>query len=274
MLSTSFTVRSVDDAFSAALAWHLAPFRRSNGDHHAVSVDLFVDEEDEERRPPPRSLYRGGLLRYRHARLERLAEHAVWDLHATVPKGSRDYLFLHAGTVARDGRALVLPAEMDTGKSSLVVALLELGFGYLSDELGAIDPVTGRAYPFPKRISLDEDALEHFEGLRDRLVDRTEAGVSLPQRHLRPEDLGAGVAEAAPPRWVVFPGMDRSGPPRLEPVPRADAVRRMAANCFNLYRYQQRGVVLLTRVAQVVDAFELRGGTPRERAALLAERLA
>ena len=273
MLSTSYTVRSVDEAFSAALAWHLAPFRRPGGDHHAVSVDLFVDEEDEGIQPPPRSLYRGGLLRYRHPRVESLAEHAVWDLHATVPKGSRDFVFLHAGSVARDGGALVLPAAMDAGKSSLVVALLELGFGYLSDELGAIDPVTGRAYPFPKRISLDEDALEHFDGLRERLVDRTEAGVTLPQRYVRPEDLGAGVAEAASPRWIVFLGMERSGPPRLEPIPRAEAVRRMATNCFNLYRYQERGVVLLTRVAQEAEAFELRGGTPRERAALLSERL-
>ncbi len=273
MLSTSYTIRSVDEGFSAALGWHLAPFRRPYGDHHAVSVDLFVDEEDEDIQPPPRSLYRGGLLRYRHAQNERLLAHAVWDLHATVPKGSRDYLFLHAGTVARDGRALVLPAAMDAGKSSLVVALLELGFGYLSDELGAIDPVTGRAYPFPKRISLDEDALEHFGGLRERLVDRTEGRVSLPQRYVRPEDLGAGVAEAAPPSWIVFLGFERSGPPRLEPVPRADAVRRMATNCFNLYRYQDRGVVLLTRVAQEAEAFELHGGTPRERAALLAERL-
>jgi hypothetical protein len=273
MLSTPYTVRSVDEAFSAALAWHLAPFRRASGDHHAVSVELFVDEEDEDTQPQLRSLYRGGLLRYRHDRVERLLGHAVWDLHATVPKGSRDFVFLHAGSVTRDGRALVLPAAMDAGKSSLVVALLERGFGYLSDELGSIDPVTGRAYPFQKRISLDDDALGHFDGLRERLVDRTETGVALPQRYVRPEDLGAGVAEAAPPRWIVFLGMERSGPPRLEAVPRADAVRRMATNCFNLYRYQERGVVLLTRVAQEAEAFELRGGTPRERAALLEERL-
>jgi hypothetical protein len=273
MLSTPYTVRSVDEAFSAALAWHLAPFRRPGGDHHAVSVDLFVDEEDQDVRPPPRSLYRGGLLRYRHAGVERLLGHAVWDLHATVPKGSRDFVFLHAGAVVRDDRALVLPAAMDAGKSSLVVALLELGFRYLSDELGAIDPVTGRAYPFPKRISLDEEALDRLDGLRERLVDRAETAITLPQRFVRPEDVGAGVAEAAAPRWIVLLGMERTGPPRLEPVPRADAVRRMATNCFNLYRYQERGVVLLTRVAQEVDAFELQGGTPRERAALLAERL-
>jgi len=273
MLSASYTVRSVDAAFAAALAWHLAPFRRASGDQHAVFVDLFVEEEDEGLQPAPRSLYRGSLLRFKHPRLEKLVGHAVWDLHATVPKVSRDYLFLHAGSVARDGHALVMPAAMDAGKSSLVVALLELGFGYLSDELGAIDPVTGRACPFPKRISLDDDALRHFPGLGDALVDPREAGVSLPQRFLRPEDVGAAVAEAAPPRWIVFLGTERSGPPRLEPVSRADAVRRMAANCFNLYRYQERGVVLLTRVGHEAEAFELRGGTPRERAALLAERL-
>lgn len=273
MLSTSYTVRSVDDAFAAALRWHLAPFHRTGPDHHAVFVDLFVEDEDAEKEPPPLSLFRGRSLRFRHAAVERLVGHAVWDLHAAIPKAARDYLFLHAGAVTRDGHAILLPGAMDAGKSSLVVAMLELGSRYLSDELGAIDPVTGRAYPFPKRISLDEEAFQHFEGLVDSLVDQEASGVVLPQRFVRPEDVGAAVAEAAPPRWIVFLASDRSGSPRLERVSRAEATRRMAANCFNLYRYQERGVVLLARVAQASGAYELRGGTPRERAALLAERL-
>jgi hypothetical protein len=47
----------------------------------------------------------------------------------------------------------------------------------------------------------------------------------------------------------------------------------MARSSFNLFRYKDRGTVVLGRVAQGADAFYLEGGTPRERAAFLVEQL-
>jgi hypothetical protein len=273
MLSSSFTVRSVDERFATALRWHCAPFIRPTGEQHAFFVDLLKEDEDSNLPEPSLSLYEAGVLRFRHPRVERVLEHAVWSLHNAVPKRSRDFLFLHAGVVARGGEAILLPGAMEVGKSSLVVALLELGFGYLSDELGAIDPITGRLHAFPKLISLDDEALLRLDGLEDRLVDRSGSMIALPQRFIRPQDVGSAVADPAPARWIVFLGDDRAGPPRLEPISRAEAVERMAANCFNMFRYHERGVVLLSRVARSAQPFELRGGSPRERAALLDGRL-
>jgi hypothetical protein len=273
LLSCSFTVRSVDERFAAALRWHLAPFLRSAGDQLANMVDVYVEEEAPIPDDPPLSLFEGGILQFKHPRVDKLLQHAIWSLHAAVPNRSRDFVFLHAGAVVRGGDALLLPGAMDVGKSTLVVALLERGSAYLSDELGAIDPITGRLYPFPKLISLDDDALRHLDGLEGRLVDRRDTGIALPQRYVRPNDVGSQVADPTRARWIVFLSAERSGPPRLESIARAEAVERMAANCFNLFRYRERGVVLLSRIAQDVEAFELRGGTPRERAELLTERL-
>lgn len=263
----------MDASVAAALRWYLEPFGRSANDGQAIQVDVYVDEEDEEVKPAPLSLYESGMLRFRDARRERLVEHAVWRLHADVPKRSRDFVFLHAGAVASQGRALLIPGVADAGKSSLVVALLEHGFEYLSDELGAIDPITRRVYAFPKRISLDGQALRHLDGLGDRLVDREGSGMTLSQRFVRPQDVGASVADPAGPGWIVFLGSDRSGDPRLDALSRAEAAERMAANSFNLYRYRERGIVLLSHVAKEAPAFELRGGSPRERAEFLSERL-
>jgi hypothetical protein len=47
----------------------------------------------------------------------------------------------------------------------------------------------------------------------------------------------------------------------------------MAESSFNLYRYGERGVVLLSRIAAGAPAFELRGGTPADRADLISDRL-
>lgn len=272
MLSISFTVRSVDEGFARALAWHLAPFKRETPETHAFAVDMYVAERDVDVSPPMYSLFVRNELHWRGPDLDELLAHAVWDLHQLVPQTARDFLFLHAGTVARDGAALVLPARMDSGKSSLVTALLRSGWDYLSDELGSIDPVTGRIYPFPKVISLDEATLGFFPGLAEGLADRD--GTPLPERFVRPDDLGASVAAPAPARWIVFPTKDWSGEARLEEVATAQAVEKMAENCFNLYRYGERGVILLGRTAAAARAYELRGGTPTERAELLTAELA
>jgi hypothetical protein len=191
-----------------------------------------------------------------------------------VPKATRDFLDLHAGSLSRNGQGLLLPASPDIGKSTLTVALMAAGFEYLSDEIAAIDPITARVYPFPKRVRLDPEALDFFPGLAQRLEDRRGLNARLRARFVRPHDVDAGYGGPVAPAWIVFLSGEHAGPPRLEPVTRAAAVERMAENCSNLYRYGDRGVVLLSKVAQNAQAFTLSGGNPKERAELLAEKLA
>lgn len=224
----------------------------------------------------------GGRARYRYSRNGRpgfdgtlggVLNYALWDVHAFVAQWARDFLFLHAGVAARAGRALLLPATRDTGKTTLTAALVAAGFDYMSDELGPIDPLTGRVYPFPKQMSMDHSSLGFFPGLAERLEDGHELAWGLRQRYVRPEDLGGSTGAAAPVGWVVLPTTERTGPARLTPIEGAEAVRAMASNCFNLYRYRDRGVVLLARVTRAARCFRLEGGDPIERAEVLAAEL-
>jgi hypothetical protein len=273
MLSMSYTVRSADEEIAEALAWHLEPFRTPHPGPSSFPVDIYVQEEDRTETPQPISFHLASNYRFRSAHPESVLLWALWDLHASVPKRVRDFLFLHAGAVVRNDRALLLPAGMDAGKSSLVIALLEIGFDYLSDEFGALDPVTLRAYPLHKHIKLDPNGLRMLPGLEDRLNDRQGLSARLKERFVRTGDLGAGMAGPALPRWLVFPTPDWDGSPRLERIGPAHAVEEMAAACFNLHLYGDRGVVMLSRIAKDAESFRLYGGTPRERAALLAEEL-
>jgi hypothetical protein len=232
---------------------------------------MFVLDEDAEGDTPMYSYFRGDELKVKSRHLDRILAHAVWDIPASVPEKTRDFVLLHAGAVSRHGSSMLIPAEAGVGKSSLVAGLLELGFHYLSDEAGVIDPVTRHAYPFPKRLSLDVETVRLFPGLEDRLQDRsTPLSDRLEDRFVRPEDLGAEVGTPAAIRWLIFPTPERDGPPRLTPIPSSEAATRMARYSFNLYRYEARGVVLLSRVAVQAEAFELAGGSVQERAELLA----
>lgn len=270
----SFTVRSVDERFADVLRWHLEPFRTTARPPHGFMVDMLVPPNGSEDASSAYSFRIAGEERFSSHSIMELLIHALWELHSVVPKMVRDFLFLHAGAVVRHDQALLLPAMADSGKSTLVASLGQAGFGYLSDELAALDPVTTRAYPFEKRIKLPIDALRFFPGLNERLADREGLARHLRDRYVRPDDLGTTVSGPGPVRWVVFPVADWEGPPVLEPMSRAASVEAMAAACFNLYRYGDRGVTLLSRIAHQAQAYRLTGGSPSERAALLEDRLA
>ena len=240
---------------------------------HSRPADVFVDEDDLHTDPPVYSYFRGSQLVHKHTDIGQVLREAIWDLHASVPLKARDFLFLHAGVVSRLGRALLLPARMDCGKSSLTLALMRAGWDYLSDELAPIDPVTRRVYPFPKLIGLDADGLQLFPGLEERLDDRNGLSSELTERYVRPGDVESRVADPSKVAWLVFPTSDFGGPARLTPLPTAAAVEAMAKNCFNLFRYEDRGVALLAKVAKEGRAFTITGGSPTERAELITQQV-
>jgi hypothetical protein len=64
-----------------------------------------------------------------------------------------EFVFLHAGVVADDDRAIVIPGLSFTGKTMLVHALVETGALYYSDEFAVLDEA-GHVHPYPKRLSL------------------------------------------------------------------------------------------------------------------------
>jgi hypothetical protein len=265
-------VRSVDAGVADGLRWHLDPFRRPQEDPGSIDAMVYIAEEDESLPSPPLSYFRGAERLFSNREPFRVFRYAVWDIHYSASQFVRSFLALHAGAVSTGNGALLLPAPQETGKSTIVAALLAQGFDYLSDEVGALDPITGRAYPHPKLLHLDPGAIDLFPGLEARLEDGDGRARSHIERTVRPQDLDAAVGGPATVRWLVFMSQDREGPPRISPIPRSEAVERMAENGFNLHRYADRGVILLARVAQEADSYRLDGGTALERADLLAER--
>jgi hypothetical protein len=74
-------------------------------------------------------------------------------VHLQVAALTDQAVFVHAGVVAWQGRALILPGPSHSGKSSLVASLIAAGATYYSDEYAVIG-LDGRIYPFPRRLRL------------------------------------------------------------------------------------------------------------------------
>ncbi len=106
-----------------------------------------------------------------------LREHVA--LHAP------EHTFVHAGCVAVDGMALLLPGSTFAGKSTLVATLLGCGATYLSDEFAVLDD-DGRVHPFPVALAIRRP------GSRDGR-----------QREVSPGAFGATVGEGGMPVSLV-----------------------------------------------------------------------
>jgi hypothetical protein len=96
---------------------------------------------------------------------------AVWLLRTQMRRyvghHSENLVFVHAGVVAYQGRAILLPGHSFAGKSTLVVALVRAGADYYSDEFAMLDeagrvakylePIQLRGPQGPEVLNLDSD---------------------------------------------------------------------------------------------------------------------
>ncbi len=78
-----------------------------------------------------------------------------------VANYAEGYVFVHAGVVALNGKALVLPGTSFAGKSTLTAALVRAGAAYYSDEYAVLDD-EGFVHPYARDLSMRKpgDALQ------------------------------------------------------------------------------------------------------------------
>jgi hypothetical protein len=94
----------------------------------------------------------GGEPKY-FSTVELLLDELESDMQMYVAEFATPYLFVHAGVVAWNGTAILLPGRSLAGKSTLVTSLVQAGATYYSDEYAVLDD-QGRVWPYRRRVSL------------------------------------------------------------------------------------------------------------------------
>ena len=79
-------------------------------------------------------------------------------LRITVAEYAKDLVFIHAGVVGWQGKAIVIPANSFCGKTTLVAELVKNGAVYYSDEYAILD-AGGLVHAFPRDLSM-----RYFDG--------------------------------------------------------------------------------------------------------------
>ena len=133
---------------------------------------------------------------------------AEMGMNLQMALGQKRYLLLHAATVEKDGRALIMTGESGAGKSTLAALLGERGWRLMGDEFALLDMASGRLLPFPRAVSLKNGAIKVMEAEvpAERfgpLLDGTPKGAI---RHMRPNQAAIHrMGEGAMPALILFP---------------------------------------------------------------------
>jgi hypothetical protein len=93
------------------------------------------------------------------------------ELRMYIALHAPNHVFVHAGVVGVEDRAIVLPGRSFAGKTTLVAALVQAGAEYWSDEYAVLD-ADGLVHPYPKPLSVrindtretDEQPVESLGG--------------------------------------------------------------------------------------------------------------
>jgi hypothetical protein len=79
------------------------------------------------------------------------------ELRRYVASSAPNRVFVHAGAVAYRGRAIVIPGQTFSGKTTLVAALARAGAVYYSDEYAVLDE-RGFVHPYARPLSIRQPA--------------------------------------------------------------------------------------------------------------------
>lgn len=149
-------------------------------------------------------------------------------------RSTRDLVLVRAGAVSCGPVGLLLPASPRAGKSTLVAGLVRGGFSFLTDDLAALDPRSGRMIPFPLPLWIKRGSLGLLPDLDPRLPARLsrflEGEWPVAADQVRPGAGGGPVGVA----HVVFPRWEGVGEDALEPLPAGQGFADLVQHGLNL----------------------------------------
>ncbi len=180
---------------------------------------------------------------------------AEMAMNVQMALGWRRHLLLHASAVEKGGKALIMTGASGSGKSTLAAMLGCRGWRFMADEFVLLDLVTGEAVPFPRLISLKNEAIgvmqaTALDGRFGPLMRDTPKGEI---RHLVPaQDAIRAMAKPAKPALLLFPsfGFD----PVVRDISPSEVFMRLTQASTNYVALGEAGFTALTRFIRTVPA--------------------
>lgn len=155
-----------------------------------------------------------------------------------------DLVAVHAGAIALDRQAILLPGRPQTGKTRLIMAWLREGARYLSDEFALLDD-QGRVHPYPRLLAMRE-------------------GSQI--RRVPPESLGSAAVDTscAVSSVAVLTYDEQTADLDAAHLSSSDIWLRLMEHCISVHARPEPSFATLTTVAAAARGVEGRRGEATE----------
>jgi HprK-related kinase A len=180
---------------------------------------------------------------------------AEMGMNLQMALGWRRHLLLHASSVEKDGRALVMTGESGSGKSTLAALLGERGWRLMGDEFALLDLDSGMILPFPRLVSLKNQAIDVVTAAvgPERMGPLLRATAKGDIRHMVPRaDAVRRMGEGAKPALLLFPRFGHAADVR--PLGQGEIFMRLTQASTNYVTLGERSFTALTRFVTQVPA--------------------
>ena len=154
-----------------------------------------------------------------------------WGLNWVIANHVHQFAIVHAATIEKNGRAVILPGAPGSGKSTLCAAMVCQGWRLLSDEMAMISLADGLIWPIPRPVSLKNASIGIIQGLGNEMVfgDIVAGTAKGSVTHMRPPKTSVeAVSVPANPFAIVFPTYQAGASTAFQRMSRGRTLMRLA----------------------------------------------
>ncbi len=169
------------------------------------------------------------------------------------------FLQFHSGAMTWATGAMLFLAPSGTGKTTLAAALIQRGWGYLSDEFALVDLESSEVHPFPRALCLKTPP----EALPANLAVAVGATVEVRRRsrypawYLAADCIRPGAVDGPRPlRCILFLTRTAAGAGDPRRVAPPEAAMRLYGEALNSAGLQRRGFEAVVDLARRIPCYE------------------
>ncbi len=174
--------------------------------------------------------------------------------------GGLHYLTLHAGVIAKENNAIILPGASGSGKSTLSAAMGWRGWRFLSDEFALIEPTSMQVHPYPRPVSLKNNSI----AVMQEIAPAENFSATFPKTikgsisYLRPNAHALeNMQTRATPRLLVFPQYAAKAAVNLQPMDPQECLVRLIAGSGNYDRMGEHSFAAVMNLVSNCPAYTL-----------------
>ncbi|MBW1784427.1 MAG: hypothetical protein JRL30_27260 [Deltaproteobacteria bacterium] len=226
----------------------------------------FLHSIRPDRNPPPRHEYvitstSNGLLLLKDGQPGRqfgscldLICRLEEDIENSLIRAIDSWAGLHAGAVIIGDAACVIAGNPDTGKTTTVFNLVEMGQVFLCEEITPVDPETLRVYPYPQVLTLGRSYAQKHLSLYP--VQHGDLQI-LDSRMARYHPYHAG-SEPVPLKTLLIPAYTPSDTSGIEELAPEEVFTELLGYCFPPNTDDEYLFDSVIRICENAEIFRLR----------------